>query len=366
MIFFVAPAEEIWTIAEYREQSGEDRARRLATLTYDDIARRGRLSLGTYIFGAIDRLTPTEREVATRCGDALDRVTPPLRVLNRPGDVLLRYELLRRCFERRRNAFRAYRPWELHRCRRFPVFVRPEREHLGSLSPFLRDRRQVVAALAVAVLRGFRLRDLLIVEYCDTADPAGVFRAYSAVAVGEQIVPKALIHNRKWVTKWDGRLIDEEKAREQLEYLEGDPHAAWLRETFSLARISFGRIDYGVKDCRPQVWEINTNPTLVRRTGAPSTMTAEQWRLLGPGQEGAVGRLGDAFDAIDTDADPSRTVPIEVSRAQIRRLAIESRQRQRLLARDTAIARVARVPIRVVRRLWAPWNGPGRAPDATR
>ena len=170
-------------------------------------------------------------------------------------------------------------------------------------------------------------------------------------------MPKTLIHNRDWVAKWGGRLFDADKAREQREYVEDDPHAAWLRETFALARIAYGRIDYGVKDGVPQVWEINTNPTIARRLGAPSTVSAEHWGWIAPLQEGFVRGFEAALDAIDSDVDPSCTIPIGVSSRQIRRLEAEQRERRRLLARMTAISRAAGVPIRIVRRLEASWNG---------
>ena len=356
MIFFVAPAEDLEGITEYLQQSGPALSQRLTAVTYDEIVARGRLSLGTYIFAAIDELTPTERKIVTVCCEELRRASPDIRLINRPTEVLLRYDLLRTCFEQNRNTFRVLRASEFHRCRRFPVFVRPEREHLGSLTPVLHSRRQLIRALVATVMRGYRLRDLLIIEFCDTADPSGVYRMYSAAVVGDRIIPKTLIHNRNWVTKWKGRLLDGDKAMEQVEYVEGDPHAAWLKETFALAGIGYGRIDYGVKDGVPQVWEINTNPTLVRRTGAPSTMSAEQWKVLAPVQEAFLRRFEAAFEAIDTDVDPGRTVPIDVSPRQLRRLEAERRLKSRLLARRTAVSLIARTPGWLLRRLAAGWR----------
>jgi hypothetical protein len=234
--------------------------------------------------------------------------------------------------------------------------VRPEHEHLGSLTPVLHSRWQLVRALVATVVRGHRLRDLLIIEVCDTADPSGVYRVYSAAVVGDRIIPKTLIHNRNWVTKWKGRLLDADKAREQLEYVEGNPHATWLKETFALAGIGYGRIDYGVKEGVPQVWEINTNPTLVRRTGTPSTMSAEQWNVLAPVQEAFMRRFEAAFEAIDTDVDPGRTIPIDISPRQLRRLEAEKRLKSRLLARRTAVSLIARTPRWLLRRLAAGWR----------
>ena len=351
MIFFVAPADDLEGIAEYLQQAGPALGRRLTTVTYGEIVARRRLSLGTYIFAAIDELTPTERKIATHCCETLRQASPDLRLINHPAEVLPRYDLLRTCFDRQRNVYCVHRAAEFYRCRRFPVFVRPAYEHLGSLTPLLHSRGELVRALVATVVRGYRLRDLLIIEFCDTADSSGIYRMYSAAIVGDRIIPKTLIHNRNWVTKWKGRLLDADKAREQTEYIEGDPHAAWLKETVTLAGIAYGRIDYGVKDGVPQAWEINTNPTLVRRRGAPSTMSAEQWKVLAPAQEAFLRRFEAAFEAIDSDLDPGRTVTIEIAPRDIRRRDAERRLKSRFLARRTAISLITRTPGRWLRRL---------------
>jgi hypothetical protein len=65
---------------------------------------------------------------------------------------------------------------------------------------------------------------------------------------------------------------------EALTYFEANPHAAWLRRVFEVARIEYGRVDYGVSGGVPQVWEINLTPTLghaggrSRHAGLPSDL----------------------------------------------------------------------------------------------
>jgi hypothetical protein len=353
VIFFVAPVEQMWGLTEYLEQSGGSLCQRLAALTYDDLVANRQLPLGTYVFGAIDQLTPTEIEIASQCCEELTRVSPEIRLLNRPTEVLSRYRLLEVCFARRRNAFGVLRASEFSGCRRFPVFVRPEHEHTGSLTPLLHNRRQLARAIGKILLQGYRLRDLIIVEYCHTADASGIFRQYCAAVVGDRVIPQALIHNRNWITKWAGRILDADTANEQLAYVEGNPHAEWLLETFALAKTAYGLTNYGVKDGVPQVWEINTNPTIVRRTGAPSTMTDEQWRMVAPAQNGFLQRFRAAWEALDTQMDPLRRVSIEVTPGQRRRLQAERRLRLRLQARHTAISRAAYAPMWLLRRLRA-------------
>jgi hypothetical protein len=352
VIVFVAPADETWEMEEYLAQHGGRLSERMRILTYDEIAARRQLPLGTYIFAALDQLTPTETEIAAQCWNELSAASPGVTLLNHPLEAMRRYELLKTCFELKRNSFRVGRATDFHRWRHFPAFIRSEVEHGGSVTPVvLHGRWQMALTLAKASLHGFRLRDLIIVEYCHTADPSGVFRLHCATIVGDSILPQVMVHNRNWITKWTGRLVDAEKAAEQSAFVERNPHAEWLSETFSLAKIGYGRIDYGLRGNAPQVWEINTNPTIVRRAGLPRTMSQEQQELLAPVRERFLQQLGAALERIDSGADPHRTVRIHLSRVQLQRLTAENRLRRRLRARKTALGHLGRPAVRLLRRL---------------
>jgi hypothetical protein len=351
VIFFVVPEDGRFGIGEYLETYGEPLLGRVKILAYEEIAVRKGLSLGSYIFSAIDQLFSTEAEIAEQCWRALARAGAEVTLINHPAEVLRRYDLLRACFELRRNSFRVRRASDFLGCDRFPVFLRHEREHNGSLSGLLYTRQALTRALVKALLRGYRLQDMIIVEYCETANPVGIFQKYAAFIVGNTIIRHTLIHSRDWVTKSGGRLVDPEKAREEFEYVNGNAHSEWLRETFDLAKIGYGRIDYGLREGVPQVWEINTNPTIVRRIGKKSAMTEEQRKLRAPVRERFYPQFQAALEAIDVAADPCRTIRIEVSRSQLQRLEAEKELRLRIQARKTGISTVAQLPIRLLRRL---------------
>lgn len=340
MIVVVAPTQETWEIEEYLAQHGSDLQKRLRILTYDEIAARQELPLGTYVFVAIDQLSKTEKRIALQCCDRLQETHPELTLLNRPAGVLVRFPFLKICFERKRNRFQVYRAASFLRCQRFPVFLRRASDHLGNVSGFLYTRRELARAIADKWLRGFRLRDLIIVEYCETKDASGIFRKYSAFIVGNSILPHTLTHNCDWVTKSHGRIIDAETVQEELSYLNGNPHAEWLRETFGLAHITYGRIDYGMLDGSPQVWEINTNPTIARHAAA-DRLTEEQKQLRGPVRQHFHSRFRAAWEAIDSPADINGAISVRVSERQRRRLAVERDQRVRILERKTMIATMA-------------------------
>jgi hypothetical protein len=345
MIFFVAPVDDAWGMEAYLQHDGSPLSQRIRLLTYDDLVAQRELSLGTYVFAGIDQLTRIEVEIVVQCWQELSSASSEIKLFNHPTKVLSRHGLLETCFALGRNTFRVRRATEFWRRQRFPVFIRPEREHGGSLTPVLHNRRQLARALVKTLLWGYRLRDLIIVEYCDTADSSGIFREYCANIVGHTIIPRTLVHNRNWITKWGGRLLDAEKAKEEREYVESNPHADWLRQTFQLANIGYGRIDYGLKNGVPQVWEINTNPTIVHRPGGLRTLTAEQRNLRAPVRDGFFRRFRAAWEMIDSEVDPTRKIRINVSRRQLRKLVAERRLMARLRARKTILSRVAYPPM---------------------
>ncbi len=345
MIFFVAPWGETWQFEDYLQTYGKELLGRIRILTLDEIVAQQELPLGSYVFVAIDQLSATEKEIAAQCWASLRRAELDITLINEPSEVLLRYDLLKSCFERNRNGFRVRRALEFLRCRRFPVFLRRHCDHDASVSGLIYSRRSLAWAIARSMLAGCRLRDLIVVEYCDTMDGTGIFRKYSAFIVGGTIVPHTVMHSRDWVTKSHGRLIDPATAREELEYVESNPHAEWLRETFELAKIRYGRIDYGLRDGQPQVWEINTNPMIIRSASADQ-LTEEQIRVRDPIRQCFFPRFRAALEAIDSPVDPGRTIRIEVSSSQRRKLASEKQLHLRVRARKTALSRVADLMIR--------------------
>jgi len=112
--------------------------------------------------------------------------------------------------------------------------------------------------------------------------------------------------------------------------MESNPHESWLRETFALARIDFGRIDYGLLDGVPQVWEINTNPTLARPVHGPPRAERERNRaLLQPTRQMFHDRFRAELEALCVPSPGSRDVPVVIDLGVRRRLRAEARAAQR-------------------------------------
>ncbi len=204
---------------------------------------------------------------------------PGRRLLNHPTRSMRRYELLRNLYERGINTFNAYRVTEGRWPERYPVFLRLESDHGGPITPLLRSRHELVDAICAFERTDDRREELLVVEFCDTVDARGIYRKHGAFIVGDRIVPKSLQFSRCWVQK-SPDLKDPELLREEAQYVEHNPHEDTLREIFALARIQYGRMDYAILDGRVQVWEINTNPTIVGGGAGPDPRAAVRRLVL--------------------------------------------------------------------------------------
>jgi len=145
-------------------------------------------------------------------------------------------------------------------------------------------------------------------------------------------------------------VIDAATAREEIEYLHNNPHAKWLRESLALAKISYGRIDYGLRDSKPQVWEINTNPTIIRFAWADPLSEAQR-RFREPVRQRFFPTFQAALEAIDSGTNPSERVRVKLSSRQQRKLEIEKELVLRVRARKTLVSQGGRLLVRLLRHL---------------
>jgi hypothetical protein len=210
-------------------------------------------------------------------------------VHNDPLSSLWRYPLLRRLHEHGINRFTAYRAAATPCPERFPVFLREELGTKWDAAPLLHNRDEYAAAVAATQSRD----GLLAVEFCDTADAAGIYRKYGAFIVGERIVPRHLFLSRDWMVK-SADLTAPEHLVEELAYIDANPHVEVLREVCRLANIGYGRIDYSLLDGKVQVWEINTTPAFANYSAGDAVRHAANQRFLA--------LFTEALDAIDMPA----------------------------------------------------------------
>lgn len=266
---------------------------RFKILTYENL--NGSLTPGTFIFADYERLN---RRLANRARIVhRNAVRAGCPVLNHPTKSLRRYDLQKRLS----NAFRVFRSNEIPEDLSFPVFLRKENDHRGSLTPLLHNWLFLGKGLEAHP-------DSLVVEYVDTSDHRGIYRKYGAMRIGERIVPRHIYYNKSWLVKdtdYDGisrDLVHDEFVKEEMEYVRSTGHRDQLYSLFDLAQVKYGRIDYSFLEGVVQVWEVNSNPALL-----PFALADEMQR--GPIIKFTSQMINDALQLLDAEgADVGQTI----------------------------------------------------------
>jgi hypothetical protein len=280
---------------------------------------------GVYIFSDLDLFSDAELRPAIDLWQRLSELGPNVRFLNNPTRLLRRYELLRMLHDEGINHFNVYRvsdalasdpPPKL----RFPVFLRDEYAHTRNRSELLQGWKEVRAAVDKLVATPRRLApgeyspdNLMIVEWCDTSDDAGVFRRFGAFVIGDTIVARELACSRHWVVK-DWAFGGMELWREARAYVAENPHASFLQDVARRANVEYGRFDYALVDGQPQIWEINTNPTVVAYPHGQSGVNAD--RLSIELHRVPMRRIATALLALDESVERSSSAAHSMSSAR--------------------------------------------------
>jgi hypothetical protein len=347
----------LFGVQNYLGHRGRSLADRFEMRVYEDFAGdRIELPGGPHIFAALDQATPAQRELVGRMWDTHAAAMPHVPRLNDPRRVLLRFELLERLWEVGLNRFRVYRTDQADQVARFPVFIRHRHRHDGPATRLVRSHDELRLMLTALRIRGHRMRDHMIVEYCDVSGPDGLFRKYAAFKVGPHIIPSHVFASPHWTVKSVQNQPTEASVQEGLQFQRENPHAAWLTQVFELAGIDYGRVDYGVADGAPQVWEINLNATLgraegrSRHTGLPPALKA----LRDSGRDIFHAQLRAAFLALDLCSTAAR-VETRVDAALLRRLRRDAGARERRQRVAEWLARLYDNPLlnRPVRKLYS-------------
>jgi hypothetical protein len=268
MIYFLTPGDQLWIIHNLIDRLDEDLRPSIKPISYQNFYQSQDIVEGTLVFTGLGVLTDVQREIAIEIIDQLTRSVLHFRVMNHPEKALGRFDLLKILHKKGLNSFQAYRlseisPDKLH----FPVFIREEHNHTGSISDLINNPESLEHAVKALEKRGFKKDSILVVEYLNTSDESGLYRKYSAQKIGNKIIPRYLSLDYHWVVKEnselpaDRELYTSERVEEEIQYIKENPHERELREIFELAEIDFGRIDYGLMNGKIQTWEINTLPT---------------------------------------------------------------------------------------------------------
>ena len=231
-------------------------------VSYDALFAAKGVRASTCIFTDLDRLGFWELELAARIYRILSDAG--LRVLNNPAVACKRFSLLRRLKLAGLNSFSVWRVGEGEQPDRYPVFLRTQSAHRGVLSDLINDKETLDAEIDRYTRLGYPASDLMVVEYCAQPSDSGIFRKLAAYRVGDRIVPTLSAHERHWVSKYGtegiaGQALYDEEYR----IMQENPCADVLMQAFEVGNIEFGRVDFGLVDGKVEVYEINTNPTVV-------------------------------------------------------------------------------------------------------
>ena len=305
MIYYVLPAHSRFTMDEFFSYEEPAFVSRFRVVDFDQLPAMRRFERGTYVIAGIDQAEPAMKELIASLCDQLD-VAGGSRILNWPRRTLGRFDLLKQLHAAGKSDVRVARGNEDLESLRYPVFVRSERDHGGNLSPLLETPAEARDALGAVLLHGYSLHDLMVVEFCSTADARGVFRKYAAYNVGGRILGRSLNAGRQWMLKLETSDFTRDLVMEDQRYVLENPHREQLAAVFAFANIDFGQIDYSMKNGRIQAWEINVSPTIGRGVKPGGEMASHELApIRNETREFFFERFREAW--VDLDATPAGT-----------------------------------------------------------
>lgn len=261
MIYHLVKANNTQTISSFLNTWGRKLCKRVKIIPYEKLARKKTISQGTYILSDLDLLNEKQLFCIKTIIDQAKKYPESFRILNEPFVSLDRIQLLNRLNECDINSFRCYPLTQKPKNVNFPVFIRKGKGHKGKLSELIIDEYELEAKLNEAKNEGLQEDDIIITEFIETADENRIYRKYSAFIIDGTIVPRHIFFSKRWMVK-GARLTEQHMIDEELEYIKNNPHGKFLKKVFEIAGIRYGRVDYSLRNGRPVIWEINSNPMI--------------------------------------------------------------------------------------------------------
>jgi hypothetical protein len=260
-LIHVATADHLYTLGDIPPLLAA-RGVTCESWSWDRLFRATRLPRATWILTDFDRLAPGPLEIGARVYARL--TAAGMRVLNDPRRFRNRAQLLQALQTAGVNDFGCTLPAAGQWPDRWPVFLRTIAAHRGIIGGLLHDRAEAEAAVNAALVQGYALSDLMLIEYA--AEPVastGHFQKHAAFRIGPAYVRANTVNDKRWKAKNGvaGMGTDAIYAAERAEY-DDWPHADFVARVFAVAGMDFGRVDFGLAQGRPRAWEVNTNPTM--------------------------------------------------------------------------------------------------------
>lgn len=302
MITFLGTEDGIGSIRDNAPMIDPLSRDRIELVTYRDAFRRSDWHSGAIIFGDLERLLPFEMVLATRLRQRFSASGAEVRLLNHPTRSLHRFALLRKLRTLGMHDFDVWRADEDRDGMRFPVLLHGERDHNGPIGGLLRKRAALDRALERLSDEGRGLNGVLVIEFCETRSPDGLYRKYGTFRIGERLVHRHMFLSSEWCVKRREGALAPEYSRAAVEdeeeaFMLADKFPPLVAEVFRIAAIDYGRMDYAFKDDGIRVWEINTNPMLGQHERYQGNSIYDRFVVR------SFDMLRDALLALDPDRD---------------------------------------------------------------
>jgi hypothetical protein len=255
MLYFLTRGQHMYTVRVFKQYVD---ANYLQIVPHEELAAQQFSPEDVAIFCDIDRCNDEELEELKK--SYANVLKTGCRILNDPNKVMRRYQLLKGLHADSTNDFRVYRPHELPPKEelRFPVFLRNELEHNGPDTELMLTWGELKEALI-----NEPPSNPLVCEFIDTATK-GLYHKYGAFVLEGRIIPRHFFLSDVWnVKSASGDILHSQKL--EIDYVTQNPHAHELLRIAAYANVEFGRIDYAITEKGIQVFEINTNPTIIDR-----------------------------------------------------------------------------------------------------
>jgi len=260
-IFYLFSKTNRVPIDQYMATWGAQHFPYILPVTYESFTKKTVYPPGIYIFTDIDILDRDSLVSILPLWETL--AAKGYSVFNHPVKSKRRFELLKTLYEHHINSYNVYRLDHDLSNVSFPVFLRKGDDHFGAQSDLIKDSATLLLEIKKIRDSSTDLKNWMIIEFCDVRDQNGIYKKYGTFYINKTIIPRHVFFSKQWEQKDPTALGEMDFLKEENEYLRNNPHARPLKEIFSLAGIDYGRIDYGVKDGKIQVWEINTNPIII-------------------------------------------------------------------------------------------------------
>ena len=262
MIFYVTRAGHSYTMWRFLRGYGRRKLSFVQPIYYEKLFSSHRIPVGHYVFTDFDRMSQYEIQYAAEIARALKAHDPRIRILNDPASVHERYAMLRELRRAGINDFDVTRLEGGDRPTTFPVFIRCEDDNKKPDTELLHSAEEVEAAIEDMRGKGVPLKRRIAVGYAAEPSADGDFRKYGMIMIGQHAIPQHVLRSPDWYVKRHRSRNDAEFHKERLRFFNEVPHRETLLEVMRLARMDYGRIDYGIVGGRVQVYEINSNPKM--------------------------------------------------------------------------------------------------------